>query len=130
MAQGIEATGRQKSTLVEYARVSSKVARSRRRAGLPWFHHKLVAALEPEEQSEWLDRAEANGWSSEELRGLLHDSVAQRRDRSRARIEVLELVEDVARALLGAAEPLGDGYARIPEEVLDRLRNALGERVP
>jgi hypothetical protein len=130
VAQGIEATGRQKATLVEYARVASKVPRERRRGSLPWFHHKLVAALEPEEQMEWLDRAEATGWSSEELRGALHHGVAQRQNTSRARIEVLELVEDVARALIRASERLGDGYARIPEPILTRLENAVGERAP
>jgi hypothetical protein len=125
-------TGRQKVTLLDYARVARRVPRSRRRTALSFTHHQLVAAMEPDEQEEWLDRAEANRWSVEEFRGALRepDALPTRRDRSRARVEVLELVEDVALALLRASEPLGDGYARVPEDVLDRLANALGERQP
>lgn len=45
---------------------------------------------------------------------------------SRSTHEVLERVEDVARILVRAVEPLGDGFARVPIDVLERLCNALG----
>ena len=91
-----------------------------------------MAAKEPAEQVELLDRAVANGWSIEEMRGVVRGDppITDRRAGSRANAEVLELVQDVARAVLGAAEPLGDGWARVPEETLGRLANALGEERP
>jgi hypothetical protein len=127
MAQGVEATGRKKATLLEYARVARRVARSRRRPNLSWTHHQVVASREPPEQDELLDRAEANRWTVEELRGMLSDpAYLDRRITGRPTVEVLELVHDVARAVLRAAEPLGGGFSRVPDDVLDRLRNALG----
>lgn len=44
---------------------------SRRRDTLSWSHHAEVAGLEPAEQDEWLDEAEGNGWSRNELREVL-----------------------------------------------------------
>jgi hypothetical protein len=154
VAQGIEVTGRSKATLLEYARVARKVPRKRRNPDLHFTHHQLVAGKDPEEQAMWLDRAVANDWSIEEFRGMLRDPNAPRTVRRRRRrfrrstvdvhsgshnpalparqndspseVEVLELVEDVARQVLRAAEPLQDGYVRVPEHVLDRLANALG----
>jgi hypothetical protein len=69
-AQAIEATGRAKSTLMNYVSVARRVPPSRRRARLSWSHHEAVASLEPRERDRWLDRAEAEGLSVEELRGL------------------------------------------------------------
>jgi hypothetical protein len=131
-AQAIEATGRAKSTLLEYLRVARKVAPERRRSALPWTVHQCVASRRPQEQVEWLDRVEAHGWSVEELRGALRDTppAADGRGRSRARVEVLALVDDVAGAVLRAATPLGDGYARVPMDVLVRLANARDEVWP
>jgi hypothetical protein len=127
-AQGIEATGRSKITLLEYVRVARQVPPSRRRPQLSFTHHQLVASKTPAEQIEWLDRAEANHWSVEEFRGMLRGdpALSTRRDQSGSRMRALELMADVARALLRAAEPCGDGYARVPEGVLDRLADALG----
>jgi ParB family chromosome partitioning protein len=53
------------------ASVSRRVAPARRRASLGWSIHAEVAKLEPEQQVEWLDRAEREGLTVEELRGLL-----------------------------------------------------------
>jgi hypothetical protein len=131
VAQGVEITGRKKATLLEYARISRKVPRSRRRTSLSWTCHQIVAALEPEEQTEWLDRAEANRWSPEELRGVVRESAYRdRANESRSPVRVLELVERVARDLLRASEPLGDGFARVPMDIVERLANALGPEAP
>ena len=133
-AQAIEATGRPKATLLEYARVARRVPRSMRRPALSWTHHRIVAAKEPVEQIELLDRAIANRWSVEEFHGAvkatdltLDPAYPDRPKRSRSTVEVLELVEQVAHAILRAAEPLGDGYARISMDLIDRLSNAIGE---
>jgi hypothetical protein len=128
VAQAVEVTGRSKATLLEYARVARQMPRERRRPSLSFTIHQLVAAKGPRDQDEWLDRVEANGWSTEELRGALQTgALSTRLDRSPARVEVLELVEDISRAVLRAAERRGDGYSTVPDDVLDRLANALGE---
>jgi hypothetical protein len=44
--------------------VAQKVPPVRRRTGLSWTHHQLVAELEPEEQIEMLDMAERNTMST------------------------------------------------------------------
>jgi hypothetical protein len=70
-AQVVEATGRSKTTVMEYVRVAGSVSRRRRRSCLSFTHHQLVAAREPAEQDELLDAAERNAWSVEEFRGAL-----------------------------------------------------------
>ena len=48
--------------------VSRQIETSRRREVLSWSHHKEVAALEPDEQDEFLDKAIDEGWTRNELR--------------------------------------------------------------
>lgn len=72
-AQAIEATGRAKGTLQNYASVARRVPRSKRRTGLSWSHHEAVAAREFGEQDHWLDRATAEGLNVEEFRELLRE---------------------------------------------------------
>lgn len=129
--QGAAATGRSITTLLEHARVARKVPRARRRPELSFTHHQVVAAKPPAEQDELLDRASSNGWSVEQLRAEVSGKptprlVKQGRNLERGEVEILEPVEEVARKVLAAARPLGDGYARVPEHLLDRLANALG----
>lgn len=54
--------------------VSGKIETSRRHEVLSWSHHREVAALDPPEQDEWLDRAEGEGWTRQELRRRVKDS--------------------------------------------------------
>lgn len=68
-AQVVEVTGVPVEQLANYANVARKV--SFRNENLSWSHHKHVAPLEPSEQREWLDTAEAEGWTSSELRDHL-----------------------------------------------------------
>jgi hypothetical protein len=133
-AQAVEATGRSKVTLMEYARVARLVVRARRRSGLTFTHHQLIAAREPEEQEEWLDRATANRWSVEEFRGALagrigFDESLSTRQEGRPTPEVLAPPADAdgaARALLAAAQFDGHGLVHVPEHAVVRLANALG----
>jgi hypothetical protein len=128
-AQLAEATGLQPGTLEQYARVAREVPRSRRRPELSFTHHQLVAARAPAEQSEWLERAVANRWSVPEMRAAMQRDLAlpARPRRSRAEVEYLELVQDVARLVCEAAEPLDDGRMTVPGDLIGRLRNALSE---
>jgi hypothetical protein len=56
---------------MEFARVSRRFPLDRRRVELSWSHHLVVAALDPAEADEWLDRAEAERWNVAELRGMV-----------------------------------------------------------
>jgi hypothetical protein len=67
------ATQRSERTLQNWVWVCSKVAPSRRRAGLTFTHHYLVAALAPQDQRRWLERAESEKWNSVELRQAIQD---------------------------------------------------------
>jgi hypothetical protein len=55
-------------TLRNYAWVARRFTLSRRRDRLSFQHHAEVAALPEVEQELWLERAQANAWSRNELR--------------------------------------------------------------
>lgn len=80
--QAIEITGQEYKTVRNEKWVSSKIELSRRRDNLSFSHHAEVAQLEPEEQDYWLDKAEEEGLSRNELRkaiklGIIKDIEAQ-----------------------------------------------------
>lgn len=70
-SQAAEILGISEYGMREYLRVSEKVPRSVRREKLSWSHHRAVAALEPPEQTEWLERAETERLSHHQLRDRL-----------------------------------------------------------
>jgi N6-adenosine-specific RNA methylase IME4 len=55
-------------TLANYRSVAARVESSRRREHLSFGHHAEVAALDPDEQDRWLDRAQGEQWTREDLR--------------------------------------------------------------
>lgn len=62
-------TGYSYSTVVNDAWVASRFEPEERRDTLSYSHHAEVAGMpHPEDRSEWLDRAEAEGWTRNELR--------------------------------------------------------------
>lgn len=67
-AQAIDATGYDYQTTADAKWVAGKIELSRRRESLGWAYHREVAALEPEEQTRWLDEAESHEWTRNELR--------------------------------------------------------------
>ena len=79
-------TGYDKKTLRNLRYVASRFDLSLRRDNPTWTHHMLLAALEPDEQKYWLDRALADGLSVDDLRielrsaGRGHYSTASRQD--------------------------------------------------
>jgi len=54
--------------------VCSRFPRHRVRPNLSFSHHEAVAKLPVEEQDMWLDRAEAEGWSRDELRRRVREA--------------------------------------------------------
>jgi hypothetical protein len=71
--QAIEMTGQSYQSLANYAWVSKAIPNERRVAGLSWTHHRVVARLEPDEQSRLLKVSKDNDWTisalTEEVRG-------------------------------------------------------------
>lgn len=74
--QALEALNLSEDARQEYVRVSSRVARSRRRAGLSWSHHRAVASLPPPEQKTWLKKAVDEQLSHHALRDALRNGEA------------------------------------------------------
>lgn len=66
--QALEATDYENKTLRNGKWVASRVELSRRRDNLSFSHHEEVASLEPSEQDYWLDRAESESWTRNDLR--------------------------------------------------------------
>jgi hypothetical protein len=58
-------------TLRTYGWVANKVPTSIRIDALTFAHHQHVAPLPPDQQREWLTRAEKEGWSSNELKSAI-----------------------------------------------------------
>jgi hypothetical protein len=74
-------TGYDSQTLMNMAYVASRFDVSRRRGKLSWSHHAEIAAMEPEEQDHWLERAETDRLSVRCMREGI------RRERLRAKAE-------------------------------------------
>jgi hypothetical protein len=121
--QAVEATGRSKVTLLEYARVARNVPPHRRREALSFSHHQLVAARPPAEQTRWLDEAEANRWSKEELHGMLRAEPAALPARQPSWTPELH---DAAAAVVEESVLQGRVYVT-PVELIEALRRALAE---
>jgi Asp-tRNA(Asn)/Glu-tRNA(Gln) amidotransferase C subunit len=66
--QALAATGSAIGTLMNIASVAEKVPAERRHPDMTFTHHVEVAPLKPDEQTEWLDKAEVENWTSKELR--------------------------------------------------------------
>lgn len=67
-AQAMDETGFEYSTLSTDKWLAGRIEFCRRRQNLSWGHHAEVGALDPDEQEDWLDYAEAEGLSVHELR--------------------------------------------------------------
>jgi hypothetical protein len=67
-AQAIDATEMKYGTLANAAYVAKAVTADRRRPGLEFGFHQAVAPLLPQEQTNWLERAEAEDLTVAQLR--------------------------------------------------------------
>lgn len=67
-AEAVKITGYDYGSLRNMASVAQTFDLSRRRDKLSYGHHVAIAALDPDEQDHWLDRAVALKWSREDLR--------------------------------------------------------------
>lgn len=74
-AQAIEDSPFTYGTLANDKFIAQQIECSRRREKLSFAHHAEVAKLAPDEQDFWLDQAEANSWTRQQLRQAIRDSV-------------------------------------------------------
>ena len=88
-AAGVNGDGYQFQSLMDAGWVARKIETSRRREGLSWNHHKEVAALDPDEQDEFLDKAIEDGWTRNQLR----THVRRRNQDIRRKAKSLEALE-------------------------------------
>jgi hypothetical protein len=112
--EAAQAVGASPESRKQYAWVASRFPASRRRPSLSWSAHRAVSSLEPDEADALLDRAEAEGWGSRELRALA--------SASRAEAEPSELVTitlSVQRVTLARLHELAQG--RSLSEVVTEL---------
>ena len=84
--QAVINTGLAPKTLRNIRAVAA-IEKSRRRDGVEFSTHAEVAALEPTEQTKWLAEAEANGWTSHELRANIKSAKRRRVIQGQARLE-------------------------------------------
>jgi hypothetical protein len=75
-AQVADAVDRSPRTVLNWTWVARKIPPSRRREGVGFTLHALVAALEPKEQTLWLERAEEQRWTAAELQEQLRATPA------------------------------------------------------
>jgi hypothetical protein len=73
----VDATGLDYGTLRNYASVARRIPLSRRRDALSFQHHAEVVTLPTVQQELWLDRAEKQKWSRNQLRHHLKASKGQ-----------------------------------------------------
>src|ERR687894_961264 len=95
-ARASRITGYDAQTLMNMAYVASRFEAPRRRGKLSWSHHAEIAAMEPDEQDHWLERAEADrlsvrclreGIRRERLRKKAEDAAAERESSAPAEAE-------------------------------------------
>lgn len=72
-SQAIDETEYDYQTLANCAWICTAIEFSRRRETLSFSSHADVAAMKPEDQDRWLDRAEQKGWGHKELRAAIRE---------------------------------------------------------
>lgn len=128
-------TGLAPATLANYASICSRIPMSRRRVDLDFGVHEPVAALEPDEQTYWLQQAVDEGWGRDELRRAIRDALNPPSDEPQVvpadpaadGLTVGERIEAAARLVYHQAQRASDGTVIVPPEPFAQLGAALGE---
>ena len=128
-AQAVDSVGLSHETLRQYRRLCEQIPPERRRVGVAMSVHRLVAGLEPAEQTRWLDAAVENGWGRTALamamgikpQGQLPP--AEPGSPSTATDPLSEVGLAILRDLREGDDPQ---FVLVPIEDIARLRAALG----
>lgn len=148
-AQGVDATtadryneaervtGLDHQTLINIRSICARVPRERRRKELGFWVHAEVAALVPEDQVEWLQRAIDEGWTRSQLRAAIRESKNPAAppaepepvggDGGPTPLSRAERLEAAARVVYNTAQTTSDGSKLVPAEAWAQLAEALGE---
>ena len=117
-------------TLRNYAWVCRQFPATRRRATLSFQHHAEVASLYPDEQEEWLDKAEALSWSMHEFRRQLRAGGAGNRRQSDGSVKLmLEITSEQRERWRAAATANGVGIQNWIAVTLDSAVDVTSERI-
>jgi hypothetical protein len=121
----IAAAGLDYQTLRNYAWVARRFELSRRRESLSFQHHAEVASLPAAEQEQLLDRAEALGWSRNQLRAAIRElrqgpEGKQRPESKSAVLPRVVVLADRMEAWRKAAEQRDSDFGEWVVEALDR----------
>ncbi len=146
-SQGVEATqsdryseaervtGLDHGTHMNVASTCNRVPVENRRPELGFWLHTEVAALEPELQREWLQRAVEEGWTRSQLRAELRapaeEDEAETAPEDAApegeHVSIAERIEQAARLVWHQSQRTEDGGLLVPAEIAAQLAAALGE---
>ncbi|EME57734.1 hypothetical protein H074_21127 [Amycolatopsis decaplanina DSM 44594] len=120
--RAIDAAGLDYQTLRNYAWVTRRFQLERRRELLSFQHHAEVAALDAKEQDHWLDRAEKERWSRNELRRRLRGIKANKKTgaESAAVIPRLAVARERVERWRAAAQQADDHLENWMVLILDR----------
>lgn len=125
--RAVEETTLDYQTLRNYAWIARKFPPDRRRAELSMQHHAEVAALRPDEQDSWLERAQLHGWSRNELRRRVRSAV---NPEAEARSLVAEIRLTISQARRSAWEDAAEqANCELADWVLDIVDAAVRSRV-
>lgn len=125
-------TGQDQGTLQNIRSTCGRVAKSRRRAELSFAHHTTVAAQEPEDQERLLGQAVTGQLTEKELRQVIRDEKnppgsTEVVDPAPEVESYCDRLEAICKDVWGLASDLPDGGYRIPDEVMSRVRAAIGD---
>lgn len=127
-AQYIESTGLAPETLRQYQWICSRIPIERRKVGLSMSVHRLVADLEPDEQTKWLDACVENKWGRQALALALGKQPSGKvgvGDGSGG--SAGDQLDEVARAILRDAKEHDEHHWLVPVEDIVRLRAVYGQ---
>jgi hypothetical protein len=116
-----ETFGDRYEQISSWMRVAKRIPPERRKPSLSWSAHRAVSHLEPDKRDRWLDRAEAEGWRSNELEAEVRGHRQSRR----------EQIEEAAVKvwLASSINVTKDSYVT-PVEVMQALGALLDGREP
>ena len=127
-AQAAEQIGLTPGTLQNYAYVASKVVKEQRRPELPFSTHREVAALEPDDQRSWLQRAIDEGLTRAQLAALIRPPALAPpgvgTSAPNPGVSFESQIREIGFAILRDAKQEADHWI-VPDEDIARLRAVL-----
>lgn len=127
-----QVTGLDPATLANIASICRKVDRDHRKRELGFWIHAEVTALDPDEQTLWLERAIEQGWTRSELRAAIREAKRPPNEDGSSppepeRMTVCERQSEAWSAAYSQHSIATDGSAVIPAEAWAQVTAALGQ---